>query len=84
MFLVEYLLQVSDKMPPADSLKLCEILNPDNKPGRLTVIVCMGAEKLREKFPILVLALWNTGYIVMWFSDPMHGSTIKAASCLKT
>ncbi len=65
-------------------MKLCEILNPDNKPGRLTVIVCMGAEKLSEKFPALVLAVGNTTHIVTWFSDPMDGSTIKAASGLKT
>jgi len=84
MFLVEYLLQLSDKMPPADPVKLCEILNPHNKPGRLTVIVCMGSEKLSEKFPALVLAVRNTGHIVTWFSDPMHGNTIKATSGLKT
>ncbi len=77
-------LQVSDKMPPADLVKLCEILNPENKPGRLTVIVRMGAEKLREKFPALVRAVRNAGCIVTWVSDPMHGNTIKAPSGLKT
>jgi hypothetical protein len=44
----------------------------------------MGAEKLNKKFPGLVLAVQNTTHIVTWFSDPMHGSTIKAASGLKT
>ncbi|CAK9861522.1 unnamed protein product [Sphagnum jensenii] len=44
----------------------------------------MGAEKLSEKFPALVLAVQNTTHIVTSFSDPMHGSTIKAASGLKT
>ncbi|KAH9547205.1 hypothetical protein CY35_11G022800 [Sphagnum magellanicum] len=72
--------KVSDKMPPADPVKLCEILNPHNKPGGLTVIVFMGSEKLSEKFPGLVLAVRNTGHIVTWFSDPMHGNTIKATS----
>jgi 3-deoxy-7-phosphoheptulonate synthase len=43
----------------------------------------MGAEKLSEKFPALVLAVRNTTHIVTSFSDPMHGSTIKAASGLK-
>ncbi|KAH9564791.1 hypothetical protein CY35_04G043500 [Sphagnum magellanicum] len=76
--------KVSDKMPPADLVKLCEILNPENKPGRLTVIVRMGAEKLREKFPALVRAVRNAGCIVTWVSDPMHGNTIKAPSGLKT
>jgi len=76
--------QVSDKMPPAELVKLCEILNPENKPGRLTVIVRMGAQKLREKFPGLVRAVRNAGCIVTWVSDPMHGNTIQAPSGLKT
>jgi 3-deoxy-7-phosphoheptulonate synthase len=75
---------VSDKMDPADLVKLCEILNPENKPGRLTVIVRMGAEKLRQKLPFLIRAVRQAGCIVTWVSDPMHGNTIKAPSGIKT
>lgn len=75
---------MSDKMVPSELVKLCEILNPQNKPGRLTVIVRMGAEKLREKFPALVRAVRQAGCIVTWVSDPMHGNTIKAPSGVKT
>jgi 3-deoxy-D-arabino-heptulosonate 7-phosphate (DAHP) synthase class II len=72
-------------MDPADLVKLCEILNPENKPGRLTVIVRMGAEKLRQKLPLLIRAVRQAGCIVTWVSDPMHGNTIKApASGIKT
>lgn len=84
LVLVLLLLQVSDKMDPAELVKLCEILNPQNKPGRLTVIVRMGAEKLRQKLPALVRAVRNAGIIVTWVSDPMHGNTIKAPSGIKT
>lgn len=77
-------MQVSDKMDPAELVTLCEILNPTNKPGRLTVIVRMGAEKLRQKLPALVRAVRQAGIIVTWVSDPMHGNTIKAPSGLKT
>lgn len=80
----ELVLQVSDKMDPAELVQLCEILNPQNKPGRLTVIVRMGAEKLRQKLPALVRAVRNAGIIVTWVSDPMHGNTIKAPSGIKT
>lgn len=76
--------KVSDKMDPADLVKLCEILNPENKPGRLTVIVRMGAEKLRQKLPFLIRAVRQAGCIVTWVSDPMHGNTIKAPSGIKT
>lgn len=77
-------MQVSDKMDPAELVKLCEILNPQNKPGRLTVIVRMGAEKLRQKYPALVRAVRQAGVIVTWVCDPMHGNTIKAPSGFKT
>ncbi|KAG0569808.1 hypothetical protein KC19_6G117700 [Ceratodon purpureus] len=76
--------KVSDKMDPAELVKLCEILNPQNKPGRLTVIVRMGAEKLRQKYPALVRAVRQAGIIVTWVCDPMHGNTIKAPSGYKT
>ncbi|KAH9330242.1 hypothetical protein KI387_002350 [Taxus chinensis] len=76
--------KVSDKMNPGDLVKLVEILNPENKPGRLTVIVRMGAEKLRVKLPHLIRAVRRAGLIVTWVSDPMHGNTIKAPCGLKT
>ncbi|XP_024381419.1 phospho-2-dehydro-3-deoxyheptonate aldolase 2, chloroplastic [Physcomitrium patens] len=76
--------KVSDKMNPEDLVTLCNMLNPENKPGRLTVIVRMGAAKLREKFPALVRAVRQAGCIVTWVSDPMHGNTVKAPSGLKT
>ncbi|GLJ46697.1 hypothetical protein SUGI_0984390 [Cryptomeria japonica] len=77
-------LKVSDKMDPSELVKICEILNPTNKPGRLTIIVRMGAENLRIKLPHLIRAVRQAGLIVTWVSDPMHGNTIKAPSGLKT
>lgn len=77
-------LKASDKMDPAELVKACELLNPENKPGRLTVIVRMGPEKLRVKLPHLIRAVRQAGLIVTWVSDPMHGNTIKAPSGLKT
>lgn len=76
--------KVSDKMDPGELVKLVEILNPENKPGRLTVVVRMGAEKLRVKLPHLIRAVRRAGLIVTWVSDPMHGNTIKAPCGLKT
>ncbi|GJP57004.1 hypothetical protein CLOM_g16045 [Closterium sp. NIES-68] len=77
-------IKVSDKMPPQDLVEVCHILNPDNRPGRLTVIVRMGAERLREKLPALVQAVEREGLVVTWVSDPMHGNTIKAPNGYKT
>ncbi|CAA6667013.1 unnamed protein product [Spirodela intermedia] len=77
-------IKVSDKMDPSELVKLCEILNPHNKPGRLTVITRMGAENMRIKLPHLIRAVRGAGLIVSWVSDPMHGNTMKAPCGLKT
>lgn len=71
-------------MDPKDLVKLCEILNPRNKPGRLTIITRMGADNMRIKLPHLIRAVRQAGLIVTWVSDPMHGNTIKAPCGLKT
>lgn len=38
--------KVSDKMDPSELVNLIAIFNPDNIPGRLTVISRMGAGKV--------------------------------------
>lgn len=78
------MLQVSDKMDPNELVKLIEILNPQNKAGRITIITRMGAENMRVKLPNLIRAVRRAGHIVTWVSDPMHGNTIKAPCGLKT
>lgn len=71
-------------MDPNELVKLIEILNPHNKPGRITVICRMGAENMRVKLPHLIRAVRRAGQIVTWVCDPMHGNTIKAPCGLKT
>ncbi|KAI3513697.1 hypothetical protein L1887_21036 [Cichorium endivia] len=77
-------IKVSDKMDPNELVKLIDILNPENKPGRITIITRMGAENMRVKLPHLIRAVRRAGQIVTWVTDPMHGNTIKAPSGLKT
>ncbi|KAE9615230.1 hypothetical protein Lal_00048275 [Lupinus albus] len=77
-------IKVSDKMDPNELVKLIEILNPQNKAGRITIITRMGAENMRVKLPHLIRAVRRAGQIVTWVSDPMHGNTIKAPCGLKT
>ena len=69
---------------PDDLLRLIEILNPDNEPGRLTLISRFGAEKVGELLPPLVRAVQREGKMVLWSCDPMHGNTITSASGYKT
>lgn len=55
--------KVSDKADPAELVSLIASLNPDNTPGRLAVIVRMGAAKLRQKFPALIEAVEQAGQV---------------------
>jgi 3-deoxy-7-phosphoheptulonate synthase len=69
----------------ADELiRLIDILNPENEPGRLTLIARFGNEKVGEHLPPLVRAVKREGKAVVWSCDPMHGNTITSASGYKT
>jgi 3-deoxy-7-phosphoheptulonate synthase len=65
-------------------LKLIAALNPENKPGRLTLIARFGSDKVADKLPPLVRAVKREGQSVVWSCDPMHGNTIKLQSGFKT
>jgi 3-deoxy-7-phosphoheptulonate synthase len=71
-------------MPVEDLLRLCDVLNPDNKPGRLTIITRMGHELVEKHLPPLVRAIQREGRHVVWTCDPMHGNTIKSTTGYKT
>lgn len=77
-------MKTSDKCDPAELIELIEVINPSNQPGKIMIIVRMGAELLREHLPRLISAVEASGKIVVWQSDPMHGNTIKSESGYKT
>ena len=69
----------------ADDLKLLMArLNPQNEPGRLTLIARFGAGKVGDHLPRLIRTVQAEGANVVWSCDAMHGNTIKAASGYKT
>ncbi len=67
-----------------DLIRLCDVLNPANEPGRLTLIARFGADKVEEHLPRLIRAIKREGRKVVWSCDPMHGNTIKSSSGFKT
>ncbi|MDX6582081.1 MAG: 3-deoxy-7-phosphoheptulonate synthase [Solirubrobacterales bacterium] len=69
---------------PDDVLTLIERLNPDDEPGRLTLITRLGAAKIRDVLPPLVEKVTERGSPVVWVCDPMHGNTFEAPSGHKT
>jgi 3-deoxy-7-phosphoheptulonate synthase len=71
-------------LDPDELVRLCDILNPNNEPGRLTLISRMGHDKVEENLPKLVRAIEREGKKVVWSCDPMHGNTIKSSTGYKT
>jgi len=65
-------------------VQLCEILNPENEPGRLTLITRFGAESIGDHLPHLIQGIKKAGLRVVWSCDPMHGNTIKSSNGYKT
>ena len=65
-------------------LKLLAILNPENVPGRITLICRFGADLVGERLPRLIRAAGREGANLVWSCDPMHGNTITSQSGFKT
>jgi 3-deoxy-7-phosphoheptulonate synthase len=65
-------------------LELCERLNPERVPGRLTFIARMGSELVGELLPPLLRAVHDAEHPVVWTCDPMHANGFRTASGLKT
>lgn len=65
-------------------LALCEALNPMREPGRLTLIVRMGAKRVKNGLPKLLEAVKQAGHSVIWACDPMHGNTFTSEGGRKT
>ncbi len=77
-------LKCGPSLDPDELIRLTDILNPDNEPGRLTLICRFGANKVFDKLPSLVHAVEREGKSVIWSCDPMHGNTITSATGYKT
>jgi len=63
---------------------LVTTLNPNNQPGRLTLIHRFGARDIEKSLPRLIQAVRETGQSVLWVCDPMHGNTESTVGGYKT
>ena len=77
-------LKCGPSLKPDELIKLIDVLNPENEPGRLTLIARFGADKVEKHLPELIRAVKREGRAVVWSCDPMHGNTIKSTSGYKT
>jgi 3-deoxy-7-phosphoheptulonate synthase len=69
---------------PETALQLCERLNPENIPGRLTLISRLGNDKVRGALPPIVDKVNAAGVKVVWQCDPMHGNMHESSNGYKT
>jgi len=76
--------KVGPTMEPAEMIELLEVLEPNNRPGRITLISRLGANGVRDKLPKLIQAVKKARRKVVWSCDPMHGNTTPTACGLKT
>ena len=76
--------KIGPTVTPDALLRLIDVLNPHDKPGRLGLIHRMGAGNIAEKLPPLLDAVKREGRRVLWVCDPMHGNTESTTNGYKT
>ena len=76
--------KIGPGMDGGQLVELCRVLNPENEPGRLTLIHRFGAKAISKELPPLIEAVQKAGQVVLWSCDPMHGNTRATPSGRKT
>ena len=77
-------LKVDKDLGPDDLLWLCDHLDPEREPGRLTLISRMGHKRVGDELPARIEAVRDSGHPVVWMCDPMHGNTFASDGGYKT
>jgi 3-deoxy-7-phosphoheptulonate synthase len=65
-------------------IELVKRLNPENQPGKISLIHRIGSGKVEQVLPSLVEGVCKSGLNVLWICDPMHGNTVSAQTGHKT
>lgn len=76
--------KVGPTCSPEELVELIERLNPEDEPGRISLITRMGAHQVNDRLPQVVRAVKRSGHLVQWSVDPMHGNGMKTKGGVKT
>ncbi len=76
--------KIGPSCSPAELVELIEKLDPDDEPGRLTLITRYGADRIADYLPKHIETVKATGRRVLWSCDPMHGNGRKTRDGVKT
>jgi 3-deoxy-7-phosphoheptulonate synthase len=77
-------LKCGPAMTTDELMELIDILNPNDEPGRLSLITRLGHQAIEDKLPPLLRRVKAEGRHVVWVCDPMHGNTVTASNGYKT
>ncbi|QGU01701.1 Phospho-2-dehydro-3-deoxyheptonate aldolase AroG [Corynebacterium kalinowskii] len=77
-------IKIGPTITPEEAVAYVEKLDPNNEPGRVTMVARMGHDKVRTVLPGIIQAVEETGHKVIWQSDPMHGNTYTSSNGYKT
>ena len=69
---------------PDEIAKICNLINPKNEKGKITLISRFGHDSVEKYLPKLIRGIKKEGVNVIWSCDPMHGNTIKSTTGYKT
>ncbi|MCZ7416014.1 3-deoxy-7-phosphoheptulonate synthase [Streptomyces sp. WMMC897] len=67
-----------------ETLSCVDRLNPEGEPGRLTLVVGMGTDRVRDLLPVLVEKVTGNAAPVAWVCDPVHGNLFETPDGRRT
>ncbi len=76
--------KLGPKATADELLRLINVLNPTNAPGKMVLICRIGAAKVRDILPGWVRAIEHAKKRVLWVCDPMHANTRSTGAGMKT
>ncbi len=77
-------IKVGPTANPHEIVDLIRLLNPENEPGRITLIHRFGSQQVADILPKLVDEVARSESRVLWVCDPMHGNTVSTKAGHKT
>ncbi|KAL6716395.1 Aromatic/aminoadipate aminotransferase 1 [Lecanora helva] len=77
-------IKVGPTMTSLELVSLLDILNPSKEIGKVTLITRYGEHKIASLLPSHINAVRDSGHVVVWQCDPMHGNTKSTPSGVKT
>jgi 3-deoxy-7-phosphoheptulonate synthase len=77
-------IKVGSGMSGEELSDILSVLNPDNEPGRITLITRIGEGTVDRVLPRLLREVRKSKAVVTWSCDPMHANTETTEDNIKT